>query len=226
MNTTRVDGREAGRRRAAPLAPDERRAAIVEAALPLVAEQGLDVTTRELAAAAGVAEGTLFRAFPDKNTLVGEVAVTGLLRATEPSVTRADLDTVDRELPLVERVTRIIELGHERMGEATRWMLILRALHARVGEAAPRSPEDGRRLGELRQRLVDQHDAHRAVIADGLRSALAPDRARLRVPVDVAVALIEASVLHGRAGPGSLVRPLPARVLADAVVHGLVGPSG
>ncbi|MBN9326134.1 MAG: TetR family transcriptional regulator, partial [Cellulomonas sp.] len=43
--------------------PDERRRAILRAVLPVVRERGADVTTRELAEAAGVAEGTLFRVF-------------------------------------------------------------------------------------------------------------------------------------------------------------------
>jgi AcrR family transcriptional regulator len=52
------------------MSPDERRASILAAAVPLLLERGTDVTTRELAAAAGVAEGTLFRVFPDKQAIV------------------------------------------------------------------------------------------------------------------------------------------------------------
>ena len=46
---------------------EDRRAAIVEAALPLLIEHGANVTTSQIAAAAGIAEGTVFRAFGDKN---------------------------------------------------------------------------------------------------------------------------------------------------------------
>ena len=56
--------------RAAALPPEERRAAIVEATLPLLMEHGELVTTSQIAAAAGVAEGTIFRAFPDKEALL------------------------------------------------------------------------------------------------------------------------------------------------------------
>lgn len=55
--------------RAAPMAPEERRKAILEVLVPLLAERGGDVTTRELAAACGIAEGTIFRVFPDKRSL-------------------------------------------------------------------------------------------------------------------------------------------------------------
>ena len=64
--TTRT---EPARRRVAPLAPDDRRAALIEATLPLLREHGTAVSTRQIADAAGVAEGTIFRVFPDKNSL-------------------------------------------------------------------------------------------------------------------------------------------------------------
>jgi AcrR family transcriptional regulator len=56
--------------RAPALAPEARRAALVDAAVPLVLERGFDVTTKDLAAAAGVAEGTIFRVFESKDDLV------------------------------------------------------------------------------------------------------------------------------------------------------------
>ncbi len=43
---------------------------LVDATLPLLARRGPTVTTAEIAAAAGVAEGTMFRVFPDKAGLL------------------------------------------------------------------------------------------------------------------------------------------------------------
>jgi AcrR family transcriptional regulator len=56
--------------RAAPLPPHERRAAIIAATLPLLVEHGAAVTTRQVAAAAGVSEGTIFNVFADKDELI------------------------------------------------------------------------------------------------------------------------------------------------------------
>ena len=70
-----------GRGRATPLPPDERRAAILLAVRPVILARGAAVTSRELAEAAGVAEGTLFRVFTDKVTLVREA----VLAAVDPA---------------------------------------------------------------------------------------------------------------------------------------------
>src|ERR1700675_3253004 len=57
---------------------DERRKAIVEAAVPLFARTGFaGTTTRELAAAAGVSEALLFRHFPSKQSLYREILALG-----------------------------------------------------------------------------------------------------------------------------------------------------
>ncbi|WP_125776580.1 TetR/AcrR family transcriptional regulator [Antribacter gilvus] len=212
-------GPASDRRRAAPMAPDDRRAAIVEAVMPLVAERGHALTTKELAAAAGVAEGTLFRVFPDKLGLVGEVAITGLRRASDSGRTRDELASVDRSLPLVQRITRVIELGRARMSDAIRWMTVLRGL------AMVCSPDHGdERAATLRTELAVQRELQRAVTVEGLTAVLAPDADRLRVPISVAVAILEAAIAGTHARVDHLLPALPPDVLADALVHGLLLP--
>ncbi|WP_066426548.1 TetR/AcrR family transcriptional regulator [Anabaena sp. 4-3] len=61
-----------------PPSEAQTRTRILEAALRLFAAQGFDgTTTRDLAQAAGVAEGTLFRHFPNKKAILVEVATGG-----------------------------------------------------------------------------------------------------------------------------------------------------
>jgi AcrR family transcriptional regulator len=57
-------------RRATALPPEERRSMIIAATLPLLLEHGDRITTRQIAEAAGIAEGTIFRAFADKDELI------------------------------------------------------------------------------------------------------------------------------------------------------------
>ena len=80
MATADDDAQQAIRRRAAMLPPGERRSMIVEATLPLLVEHGEMVTTRQIADAAGIAEGTIFRVFADKDELLTAV----LERAFDP----------------------------------------------------------------------------------------------------------------------------------------------
>jgi AcrR family transcriptional regulator len=58
------------RRRAPAMSPEDRREAIVAATVPLLFTHGANVTTSQIAKAAGIAEGTVFRAFKDKPELI------------------------------------------------------------------------------------------------------------------------------------------------------------
>lgn len=61
-----------------PTTESETRSRILKSALRLFARRGYDgTTTRDLADAAGVAEGTLFRHFPNKKAILVEVATQG-----------------------------------------------------------------------------------------------------------------------------------------------------
>ncbi|HEV7709334.1 MAG TPA: TetR/AcrR family transcriptional regulator [Asanoa sp.] len=108
--------------RARPLPPEERRAALVEATLPLVVQHGAKVTTKQIAEAAGVAEGTIFRVFPDKETLVREAIATVL----DPLPTVAALNGIDLDLPIRERMFQAVEILRKRLETAFAVMSALR----------------------------------------------------------------------------------------------------
>src|SRR5437879_11893291 len=60
------------------LSAEQRREAIVRAALPLFARKGFaNTTTRELADAAGVSEALIYKNFPSKESLYAEIQNTG-----------------------------------------------------------------------------------------------------------------------------------------------------
>lgn len=106
------------RRRAAALAPDERRSMIMDAALPLLLARGEEVTSLEIASAAGIAEGTIFRVFANKDELIDAV----LQRALDPGPVEEAIAAVDTGAGLEAAVTEVVRILQRRMADA--WQLI------------------------------------------------------------------------------------------------------
>jgi AcrR family transcriptional regulator len=146
-------------RRAPALPPEERREALVAATLPLVLEHGTDVSTRLIAEAAGVAEGTIFRVFPSKDDLIEAV----LASAFDPSSLVEAIGQVDRSLPLDRRLTAAVQLMQ------TRGRRLAGLVHAL---AVRRSLPSGDHAWRVR--------AAEARVVDALALLLEPDRDRLR----------------------------------------------
>src|SRR5690606_3432590 len=63
-----------------------------------------------------------------------------------------------------------------------------------------------------------------AASAEGIAAVLAPDAHRLRVPVEVAVSLVEAAIAGAHLRIEQVQPVVPAAVLADALVNGLAEP--
>src|SRR5260370_21744756 len=117
---------------------DERRKVMVAAAVPLFARKGFTgTTTKELAEAAGISEALLFRHFPSKKNLYGEILRLGCggdpalerLAALEPSTAT-----------LVYMITFMVRYfllgGADRAELDTRLRLVLPSV-LRDGGAAP-----------------------------------------------------------------------------------------
>jgi len=133
--------------RAAALPPDQRRAAIVAAALPLLLDRGVNVSTRQIAEAAGIAEGTIFAVFPDKDAVVQAVVEAAL--DTEP--TERDLAAIDRSLPFEEQLVEAVRIVQARTHNI--WRLL-----SSVGtsDAPRRPPPDFAGLIEILERERDR----------------------------------------------------------------------
>src|SRR3979409_1117749 len=67
-----IDAGTSAKRAGAP-PPGGGRKMIVQATLPLVVQSSEMVTTKQIAEAAGIAEGTIFRAFADKDEVIAAV---------------------------------------------------------------------------------------------------------------------------------------------------------
>jgi AcrR family transcriptional regulator len=96
--------------------PEERRAAIAAATLPLLLLHGAGVTTRQIADAANIAEGTIFRVFPDKDAVVRAAVDLAL----DPAPTERALGEIDRTLPFESQLAAAVEIIQRRMSDVTR----------------------------------------------------------------------------------------------------------
>jgi len=154
------------------LAPDERRAALIEATIPLLHEHGLDVSTKQIAQAAGVAEGTIFGVFESKSSLV----MCSVVKALDPQPTLDALAAIDPSAPLRERVSQSATLLNNRFAETAALMAAARKLIF----MEPGDPEARARIASGRDRL------HAA-----LAEVIEPDAALLRrSPRSVALLLL------------------------------------
>jgi AcrR family transcriptional regulator len=96
--------------RATAMPTEERRSTIVAATLPLFLAQGAAITTREIAQAAGIAEGTIFRVFPDKTALLDAV----IEAALDPAPVNGAIEKIDPTLPFEARLEAAVEILRKR----------------------------------------------------------------------------------------------------------------
>ena len=191
--------------RATPLPPDERRAALIAATEPLLEQFGRDVSTRQIAEAASVAEGTIFRAFTTKDALIDAVL--------------EDVFDVQRTCDELHRIDLALDL-EPRMVDAVRVLQIrLRRMFAlfhsmRLG---PRPDQS-----DFRARQHSDNERLNAEIA----RLLQPDHDWLRFPPAEAANAVRAvtfALTHPIVGLDR--HPRPEQVV-DLVLHGIAAEAG
>ncbi|MGW2377846.1 MULTISPECIES: TetR/AcrR family transcriptional regulator [Kitasatospora] len=195
------------RRRAPAMEPEQRRAMIVAAALPLVVEYGASVTTAKIARAAGIGEGTIFRVFADKDALLAAC----LAEAVRPDDAVAHLASIELDQPLAARLT---EAADVLSGHLARVGAVIGAL-AGAGRPERPAPTEPRRLADREAGLA------------GPRAALAalfePDRERLRLAPERLAGTFQLLLMS--TGRGGMPDPLSTEELVDLFLHGAIAPA-
>ncbi len=137
---------------------------LVSATLRLLVEHGPAVTTKQIAEAAGVAEGTIFRAFCDKETLI-DAAIEA---AFDTASLEESIAAIDAELPFEARLAIAVGVMQERHAEIWRLM-------SNVGTRSPGEPKRSLAdIGALADLLAAERDrlAHEPVVAARMLRAL------------------------------------------------------
>jgi AcrR family transcriptional regulator len=104
--------------RASPLPAEARRRAIIDAVLPLLIERGSRVTTKELASAAAVSEGTLFNVFDDKEALIAA----SVQAAMDQAPFEQAIAAIDADRPFERQLIEATEVIQRRTVDL--WKLI------------------------------------------------------------------------------------------------------
>jgi AcrR family transcriptional regulator len=138
----------------------------------LLVAQGSNVSTRAIAEAAGIAEGTIFRVFPTKEAIIDAIFDDAFSREAG----RAALSEVEPSADLRSRMVAVVGVMQRRIRR-------IQALFAAVGFRRPPFPHDRKKPGQPNLDFSE------------IAAILEPDRELLRVPPGEAARLLLALVM-------------------------------
>ena len=193
------------------MAPEERRQAIIDATLPMLLERGTDVSTREIAQAAGVAEGTIFRAFETKQDLIHATIHTALM----PDATIACIAALPDHQALPERVEAIIDVLRNEIDRTRSLFAHFARPSAQPRPAGrPRAP-----FGGIRPPFNPHEAKNRLNVA--VTAALQPYSEELAVSTAFATNLLAALAFASSFTLTEDEPPISSEELSDVVLHGI-----
>ncbi len=179
------------------MAPEERREELIYATRALLLEHGRSTTTRLIAEAAGIAEGTIFRIFPTKEELFQAV----LDAEFRPDPFLGQLELISKDLELRERMLALTRLMQRRFQSIFRMMIAM---------GLPKPPE----------RRREDDERFRSYVESQMVALLEPDARAFRVPLTEVVRMLRLLTFSGTHPHISDPKALTAEEIVDVILHG------
>lgn len=193
------------------MAPDERRQAIIDATLPMLLERGPDMSTREIAQAACVAEGTIFRVFETKHDLIHATIHAALM----PDAAIAQIADLPEGQLLTQRVSAVIEVLRDEIHRTRSLFAHFARPSAGPGPVGPpRAP-----FGGIRPPFDPHENKNRLNVA--VAAALEPYSAELAVSTAFATNLVSALAFASSFTLTDGEPPIGSEELSEVVLHGI-----
>jgi AcrR family transcriptional regulator len=173
---------------------------MVECVIPLLKEYGSDVSTRRIAEACGVAEGTIFRAFGDKESLIAAAVE----RYFDPLPFRTAIRSIDPQLPVEEKLRIALGLLRERFNGIVGFMSAMR-----MSDGPPRSIRDAG-----------------GSWVDAFADALAPNAGELAVPLETVAHYLRLLAIATAIPPLAAAHEFSEDELLGLVLTGVLSEKG
>jgi AcrR family transcriptional regulator len=181
---------------------------LVATTLELVLDSGADVSTRQIAEAAGVAEGTIFRVFDTKEELLRAAWAS----AFDPSALVAELEKVDAGADLEDRLVAAVEALQAHVRRVIRVLYALRSV--REPGMRPGGPGGHR------------HPDHAEPIIAALVGLIEPDAGQLRFEPNEAARRLHMVTFAGSHPMITHGQPLTAPEIVSLLLDGIRAPAG
>ncbi|WP_410660319.1 TetR/AcrR family transcriptional regulator [Amycolatopsis sp. lyj-112] len=186
------------------MSADERRRMIVQSVLPLMVEHGAGVTTSQIARAAGIGEGTVFRVFKDKD----ELFATCFAEALKPDQVLDAIAVIDLEQPLDDR---LVEAADALSAHLQRMGALMAAMHG-----SGKHPERGQVRRDGRRESM-------SAMRDAMTELFEPEKDRLRLPAAQLAGLFLSLLFSGRMRFGDTADEPTTMELVDVFLNGAMG---
>jgi len=176
---------------------EDRRESILDAVVPLLLRHGADVTTKDIADAACIAEGTIFRAFAGKDELIQEAVA----RFMDPEPTFRALEKIDPTLELEVKVRAVVDIFRERFAGVV-------GIVSALGHRKPPHEHTQDPRAEERARVI-------------FTALFAPDADRFRIDPGLAVFFMRLLAFGSAMPMFTADRDVDSDQLVDFILHGI-----